>query len=215
MPKVTNELLQDIMPFMVQELGEKIFEGITYTLIPSSDKIKIDTYQEIRDKITQAGIDTTTLFRVYQLCNGTIFDLDLVVAKKLAIIMLKENADEKFNNMINTLPAKRKQEDMERLATQCLKEAKNKNKEFYVALFSKNKSPSIRFNAKVEGETTTRTFSYPAYALRHWDLEDINMNYLIPKGLMIDKVQACEILPTRTGVKFKIILNTVEGEAKR
>ena len=47
---------------------------------------------------------------------------------------------------------------------------------------------------------------YDAFAIRHWDLGDINTKMLIPAGIRIVKIEPSEILPPKTGVRFVLHL---------
>jgi hypothetical protein len=126
------------------------------------------------------------------------------IAEKLLDIVYK---GEDHSNIIGDVPEIRRQNDMKKLAKLCQENYKNGKPVFEVALFSRNSVPRIVIsgsdvNKGVRGKQIIAT--YNAYAIRHWDIQEINDNLLMQVGLRISKIRPCEILPPKTGVRFQL-----------
>lgn len=217
--------MEDLTRMYAREICDSIVQGITYALTFKSDEMKNKEYLDIKQKLKESGFNSSEVMRVFELCNGYIFDLDLSMAQRIAIDLIKSTltADEKLSNsdkyMLRDKPRERHELDMQKLADECVKKASESNKdvvEHEVALFSKNKGNVIKFNAQVNvrGKLKPYLFTYSAYALKHTDLEELNRCLLVPRGLKICKVQPCEILPTKTGVKFKLWIEKLDPKMK-
>ena len=212
MGQVSKEMMNMLTEFLICEIGSKALDGITYTLITKDDKDKekYNHYKAIRDEVTRCGYGTDEIFRVYEVSNGYIFDMDLSIAKKitakLAIAVQKTNGVNVGNgDLIGDSPEKRRKADMIGLAKYVKHEWDEGNQMTTLALFSKNSVPYIVISAKTpKGEFISERFN--AYAVRHWDIETVNARLLIPEGIRISKIEPCEILPSKTGVKFNIYI---------
>lgn len=198
------------------EVGDAILRGVTYGLTFKTDSSKNTDYLETKQRLKDEGLKGSDVLRVYELCNGYIYDLDVRICQKLAIDSLRSvlPPDRKISqNEILALkdkPKERLKEDMKRLADKCVSEISKNNTEIEVALFSKNSTNRIQFRAIMDKSNKEVIFSYNAYCLRHTDLEELNRTYLIPKYIRISKIQPCEILPTKTGVKFKLWIERID-----
>ena len=75
--------------FIVNEIGGKALDGITYVLVRTDntatqvDKDRISKYEAIRKEATLCGFGNNQLFRMYTLSNGVIFDIDMGITKKI------------------------------------------------------------------------------------------------------------------------------------
>ena len=84
MAKFSNELLNRLTEFLICEIGEKALSGITYVLLlKEKDKETYERYKGIKDEVIKCGYKNGEVFRVYDVPNGYILDLDLSVAKKI------------------------------------------------------------------------------------------------------------------------------------
>lgn len=198
--------------FLVCEIGSKALDGITYSMVTKEPKDKEDfkRYMEIRDEVTKCGFGTDEIFRVYEVSNGYIFDMDLNIAKRITMSLAK--AVEKTNgvtvgngDLIGNSPEKRRKSDMLGLAKFMQSEFSSGNSNVEVALFSRNSVPHIIISGKAP-DGRLITVKYNSYAIRHWDIEVINAKLLIPAGIRISRIEPCEILPSKTGVKFIMCL---------
>jgi hypothetical protein len=214
MAKFSKELLNMLSEFMVCEIESKALDGITYTMVLKEGKDKernlYDRYAKIREEANKCGYTSSEVFRVYEVCNGYIFDMDIATVKKITNQMVKnmENIKDKDRDIINTLPDERRARDIKSMARYLLDEFTVGKEKLEVALFSKNSTNRIIINGKgSSGEHLAIT--YNAYALRHWDFEEINRNFLIPKGVRVKAIQPCEILPSKTGVSFLVEMEAV------
>lgn len=215
MATVSKELIDMLTEFLATEIQSKALNGITYTMLFKDDKDKeaLETYKNIRKEATKCGYGPNEVFRVYEVSNGYIFDMDLRVAKQLTVELSKAVA--KMNqgqtpvgDLIGDAPEKRRREDLELLAKYIKSEAKKGNRKLEVALFSKNSVQRIVINGEdKEGKPTL--IKYNAYAIRHWDIEDLNTMYLVPVGLRVSRIEPCEILPPKTGVRFILHITNI------
>lgn len=216
MAKQSEKVMSLLTEFMVREIGSKALDGITYTMTlkDPKDKENTDRYKEIYKEVRAAGFSSDEVFRAYEVSNGYIFDMDLNVVKNISIQLAKaveRTNGIKFANgdLIGDSPEKRRKSDMNGLANYVLNEFKKGNTITEVALFSRNSVPHIVISGKTlskngKPENNYVTVKYNAYAIRHWDIEVINSKLLIPAGIRISKIEPCEVLPSKTGVKFLI-----------
>lgn len=212
MADISKELYGKLTEFLTIEIESKVLDGITYvmTLKNESDRENTEKYRRIKEVAIKSGLGQNEAFRVYELSNGYIFDMDLAIAKQIAFLLSKKvnqqtNGQMPVGDFIGDKPEKRRQEDMMKLAKKCLNQYKSGTKVFDVALFSRNSVPRIQITAKdKKGKDTVIT--YDAYAVRHWDIEEINARLLAKEGIKIAKIEPCEVLPSKTGVRFTLHL---------
>lgn len=208
MAKFSNNLLNKLTQFLTCEIGSGALSGITYAMALKDDKNKDlhELCKAIKREVKRCGFEDDEVFRIYEVTNGYIYDMDLSVAKKITYEISKviaKNNDNKtpVGDLIGDRPSKRRKDDMLGLAKFVKKEYDSGNRKIEVALFSKNSVPRII----ITGEGPNREMlhiKYNAYAIRHWDIEAVNSSILIPAGIRIARLEPCEILPSKTGVKF-------------
>lgn len=212
--KLNAELLDGLTDFLITEIESRSLNGITYAMAFTSDKELIEKCQKIKENALKSGFKAEEVFRVYQLTNGYIFDMDLSVAKyltqKLTVAVQKNMGVEvPTTDLIGDGPEKRRREDMQNLAKFCKSQYEKGIMTFEIALFSRNKVPRIVINGSDSAKGNNGKsviLTYNAYAIRHWDIEEINTHLLVPAGVCITKIRPCEILPSKTGVRFEITL---------
>ncbi len=216
MAELSKATLNLVSKFLTTEVESRAAEGITWQLLlKGRHDDRIAEYKALRETITAEGFGPNDIFRMYELSNGYIFDMDLGLATKMTIKLANAMASrmnipsgETFGARMCEDAEKRRQEDLEKMAKRVLTHAKNREATFEMALFSKNSIPKIVINGKnSKGEAVTA--SYDAYAVRHWDIEEINVKYLVPKGVRIVKIEPCEVIPTMTGVRFIVHIANV------
>lgn len=219
---VSKELFDMLSDFLIREIGSKSIDGITYALILREDKENYRDYMEIRKEATKCGFGTNEVFRVYEVSNGFIFDMDIQATKtisyKLSEAVSKTNGGKTpVKDFIGNSPDKRRNADMVGLARLIKKTYDSGGTIAEAALFSRNTSPLIQVsgilkrkdkNGKPQEEIVQ--LKYPAFAIRHWDIETINKHLLIPAKLRIAKIEPCEILPSKRGVKFNFYIEPIE-----
>ena len=212
MADASKEMMNMLTEFLVCEIGSKALDGITYTLITKDekDKDKYKRYLSIREEVTRCGFGNDEIFRVYEISNGYIFDMDLTIAKRITIklaqaVQRTNGIDVGDGDLIGDAPEKRRKSDMLGLARYVKQEWDSGKTLTSVALFSKNSVPHIVISGKTpKGEYVTEKFN--AYAVRHWDIETVNARMLIPAGIRIAKIEPYEVLPSKTGVRFNIYI---------
>lgn len=209
MGKFSKKLMDLLSEFLVCEIGSKAIDGITYTLLLKDNKVDMNSfkrYQSIRKEVFDCKFSSDEVLRCYEVSNGYIFDMDLSTAKQITFELSKAVASMNGNktpvgDLIGQIPEKRRAKDMNELA-KLVKELYNKGeRECTVALFNKNSTNRIRVTA-IDKSNKKIVVEYKAFAIRHWDIESINSQILMPEGIKIDSIQPCEILPHKTGVSF-------------
>lgn len=211
---ISQSLMNLLTEFLVHEIDAKVLDGITYAFVLKTDKNAKETYKaymNIKEEAKRCGFANDEVFRVYEVNNGYIFDMDLREAKKITKALAKAVAKDTKNNnipidLIGEKPEKRRQADMTSLARQVKREYDSGKMKMEVALFSRNKSPKITITG-IGPKGNSLAIQYNAYAIRHWDIETINEKLLVPAGIRIAKIEPCEILPSKTGVRFIIYLD--------
>lgn len=213
MKQLSIEALNGLTEFLLAEVGEKVLYGVSYTLYQKKDsnKTKIDKYLKLREMLNGEGISDKEVFRVNEVSNGYIFDLDLNEAIEITELISKDVADDNggetpvgdFN--IKALSIERHREDLDRLKNKIIKAARSGSGCVEVALFSRNKTSSIVITgADASNEKVELAVKYDAFALRHNDMSELNRDYLAQAGLMVTTARVYEILPSETGVRFKL-----------
>lgn len=210
--KISKKLIDMLSEFLTTEIQSKALSGITYTLLlkDGKDKEEAAKYFKIREEATNCGFGPNEVFRVYEVSNGYIFDMDLSVAKYITVELSKVvskmyGGRTPVGDLIGESPEVRRRDDMTLLAKYVLNQFKEGKRKVEVALFSRNSVPRIVINA-TDKDGKPVLLKYNAYAIRHWDIEDVNINLLAPKGVRIASIEPCEILPSKTGVRFILTL---------
>lgn len=212
-PVLSKELMEELSIFLMQYVDCKALDGITYAMVLSNqpaDADRLKQLMEIKKKVMDAGFPDEAVFRCYKLSNGYVFDLDINVAKaitaKLAEKVAAANGGRTpAGDLIGQNPERRRQQDMEKLAKSCIDNFNKGIRKLEVALFSRNNVPRITINGH-DDAGNPKLVIYDAYAIRHWDLEAVNTMYLAPRGVRIQSIVPCEILPSKTGVRVILTL---------
>lgn len=211
--RIPKEVMEELSLFLMQYVDCKAMDGITYAMVLSdlpADADKLKQLMEIKKHVLAAGFSDDAIFRCYQVNNGYIFDLDINVAKlitaKLAQMVAENNGGATpAGDLIGQNPENRRRKDMEKLAKSCIDNFGKGIRKMEVALFSRNNVPRITINGK-DMQGNPKLVIYDAYAIRHWDLETVNTQFLVPRGVRIQSIVPCEILPSKTGVRVVLTL---------
>lgn len=209
--KLSEKTVELVNRYVINELDMKVIDGISYVLTLNDGKHneKIAECNELLEALRKDGVPDGAIFRKYNVSNGFVYDLDLKLAVE-AIIKMASAVAERNNGQtptgdmnIRQTSYERYKQDMESFAKEVIKRASNREMSFEVAMFSRNKVPRIVISGNApDGRPVACQF--PAFAIRHSDIEDVNRRFLAPKGLRVVKVEVCEILPSCTGVRFII-----------
>jgi hypothetical protein len=216
MANITEELLNLTTWFVVNELSGMAIDGVTYALLIKGTKDD-NTYKnciEIAKAAKEAGFQDGEIFRIYEVRNGWIADLDMAITKRIIWKLAEEVKDkdmsaEKASEIVNRGPEERRKNDIKSLG-RFLKNAFQEGRtEVDVALYSRNIVPKIFITGKgLKGERLC--LQYSAFALRQSDIAAVNEHILIPKyGIRVRKITPCEILPSKTGVRFTMSLERI------
>ena len=217
MGKASNELINMLTDFLINEIGSKSLDGITYAMVIKNSKKDEEDYKRyigIRKEAQKCGYTQDEVFRVYEVSNGYIFDMDMPVVKKISYELSKavnktNGGQTPVGDLIGDSPEKRRKSDMLSLAKYVRTEFNNGNRVVEVALFSRNSTSKITITG-IGVRNEMLMAKYNAYAIRHWDIETVNAKILIPIGIRIAKLEPCEVLPSKTGVRFKLYLESCE-----
>lgn len=216
MAELNKELLDMLVEFMICEIGSGVLDGMTYTMLLKTEKDRpvLERYRAIKKQALADGYTNDEIFRMYEVSNGYIFDMDLNTAKKLTLELSKSIAKANGGqtpvmDLVKDMPDQRRKRDLVKLAKYLKSEYDKGNRQLEVALFSKNSTNKIVINGKTSsGEAIS--LRYNAYAIRHWDIEIINEKFLIPSGFRVKRIQPCEIFPSKTGVSFIFTLESMD-----
>lgn len=217
MANFSKELLDMMTEFMICEVGSRVLDGITYTMLFKDNKKDMEAYKRymtIKKEILKCGYGNDEILRVYTVSNGYIFDMDLRIAKQITAEIAKSVAKANggktpATDLIKDMPDQRRKRDIVSLAKYLKSEYDKGNRELEVALFSRNTVNRIVINGTgPNGEKVS--MRYNAYAIRHWDIEIINEKFLIPSGFRVKRIQPCEIFPSKTGVSFIFTLESMD-----
>lgn len=217
MAEFSKELLDMMTEFMICEIGARVLDGITYTMLLKNNKKDMEIYERymtIKREALKCEYTNDEILRVYEVSNGYIFDMDLRTAKQITAELAKSVAKANggqtpAGELIKDMPDQRRKRDIVALAKYLKSEYDKGNRQFEVALFSKNTTNRIVINGKgPNGESIS--LRYNAYAIRHWDIETVNEKFLIPSGFRVKRIQPCEIFPSKTGVSFIFTLESMD-----
>ena len=173
----------------------------------------IENLRKIREEAFNCGFEANELFRIYEVSNGWIYDIDMNIAKKITVeiskIVAKNNGGKTpTGDLIGDKPERKRKAEMTALAKKVKKAYENGAREMEIALFNRNTTNRIT----VSGKTTTGepvSVMYDAFSLRHTDIEVVNDKLLIPIGIKITRIVPYDILPSKTGVRCKIEFKSI------
>lgn len=197
-----KEVMNLLTEFLVVNIDEKVLQGISYLIIPKNDanKAKIEKFDGIRKRLTELNVPENEQFRVYDMHNAMIYEIELRTAIEITEKLSRAvGAAQTTDFGIAKTSYARQQDDINRLVKYCVKMAQKGTSEFQVALFSKNKVPTINVTCKDKVSGKSLIVTYEAFALRHTDIVEVNKR-LIDCGLKIVRVVAHDALPSMTGV---------------
>ena len=217
---MTEELRNMINEFVVAELKTSVLYGITYSLFykeNKKDKVFCDRYNLIRKEANKQGYQIDELFRVHELVNGYIFDLDLDVCidvLKDIITFSNKFAVNKVDptKYISNRPQANIDNELNKMAHYLKKKYDQGEEEVELALYSTMKHRNRAVINVIGSNEETLAIVYDCYIARMADIKELNSRYLIPAGFRVSNVQGCEILPKRCGVSFILTLEGVDLE---
>lgn len=217
MAEFSKALLDMLTEFTIVEIGSRSLDGITYTFVlENGDKREAELlkrYQTIKNEATKCGYNNNEVFRMWKAGNGYIFDMDIDTVKSITTKLSRSLKNEGYatpvEDIIKDGPDLRRKRDMVALSQFLKSEYDNGKRSVEVALFSKNSTDKIIVTGtNSKGEKLA--VRYRAYALRHLDMEQVNKQFLMPAGFRISTLRPCEILPSKTGVSFRLTLQSLK-----
>lgn len=210
--------LQDMLTNMLMiDIGGKAVDGITYVILTKLpiDEQKVKEYKAIRKEATRCGYTDDEIFRVYELSNGYLFDIDLNIVKiitaQLSKLVAQSNGNQSpVGDLIGDAPDRRRKADLISLGKYLKEEFSKGNVDINVALFSRNSVPRIIINGTLPNGKPG-TIKYNAYAIRHWDIYTLNQSILIPMGFRVDSITPCGIIHSKSGILFNLKLKAMQS----
>jgi len=214
---LSHQTLNKLTEIICTDIGSKILSGASYVLVRDNQKAKIQRYMQVRRDIDAEGFGVDEVMKVYSVCNGCVFDIDMDTAKMITmsicnVVSISNPNIKSLSQMIETRPHESKINAQEKLAQYCIKKYKNNNRTIEVALYSCNNSNKIIINAHSDSNDDG-LIKYNAYPLRVEDIQEVNEKYLIQNGLRISSIEPCEIIGNSSGLR--VILTLSSRERKR
>lgn len=204
-----KKIMNLLTGFIVTQIDQKVLQGISYIIVSKTpaNKEKIAKFDALRAELTELGVPVTEQFKVYDVNTAKIYEVDLGTAITITEQLAKAVGDTSGNlssYSISTTANQRRNDDIDRLVSYCVKQAKNGKSQSDIALFSKNTVDHINISGKTsKGQSVVLT--YDAFALRHTDITDVNKK-LADSGIQISNILIHEALPSMTGVRTTITL---------
>lgn len=206
MKKFSDKLTKMLTGFIVAEIGTDGLDGITYCMKikNSRNAQEYNQYLEIREEANKCGYDKDEVFRVHELVNGYVFDIDMSTMVKVLMDVARATVDvtgknkELLSKVYREPEAVRKRE-VKRLANAILKKIEAGENSIDVALFNKNSTDK----AGVTVDTPDGKSQYVylnAYALRHWDIKVLNEQLLMKRGYRVARVIPKYVLSSENGI---------------
>ena len=203
-----KELLDKLKDFVLTFIGDNFIDGVTYALF-------FDKEAKIIEKCKDIFLDSSDYFgenvvmREIKVCNGVVYDVDMSVVG----FILKDWIDNQdksidlppYAELIGNQPETRREEDIRRFSKLCYGTYQQGKRKLEVALCSLSTLPSIIIAGR-DKEDNAVSLYYPAFAIRQWDMERVNKDYLIKNNIRVNKLEVCDILPSREGVRYVIHL---------
>lgn len=208
---LSRDLINKLTDFLVCNIGEKAKYGITYVMAYKEDTAVCKDGMAIREAIKNEGLKSEEIFRVYEVSNGYIFDMNLNICRKISMLLAEAVAASNGGksprgDLIADTPMKRRSKDMTKLAELCKKQYESGKTTFDIALFSRNTVPTINIQGTDRAGNKV-SISYDAFALKHWDVAEMSLDILVPKyGIKVSRIAPGEILSSKTGVRFTLTL---------
>lgn len=201
--RITPQILDLVFPIVANEIGVQCYKGVTWALINNSRQSEIAQYSEIRSKLTALGFRPQEALRMFKVPNGVVFDFDPIIIKHL-VAYLTDGTDKAqlCKSRISKAYEQRKMSEMFRLADLVDEELSKGNSSLLVALFNTTGNPELRINGMIDGNLSQ--VRLPAFTLRHFDLQECNQDYLIPRGIVIKSIDSIEILPAENGISYRL-----------
>ena len=147
--RISEELLNLLSGYMVDEVGSKALNGVTYSFVFKPEYLSnmnkkgsyvnskgaetdIENLRKIREEAFNCGFEANELFRIYEVSNGWIYDIDMNIAKKITVeiskIVAKNNGGKTpTGDLIGDKPERKRKAEMTALAKKVKKAYENIN----------------------------------------------------------------------------------------
>lgn len=212
MKEFSKELRDMLTEFIVAEIGSKGVEGVTYALKIKNDKNAetIERYIDIRREADKCGYDSNEVFRVNEVSNGYIFDMDMKAMTQL-LVKLANSACTiagKHSDMVQSVytePKEIRVGEIVRLGKYIETSDKSPSGKCTVALYNRNVSGKIRYTPITDGKPSM--CSIDAFIIRAHDMKTVNEKALTDSKYKIRTVSPLYILPLENGVVTELELD--------
>lgn len=204
--------------FVIGEIGKGALYGVTYTMIFNEEKngSLYKRCKAIKQEAYNCGFGIDEVFRIFEVSNGLIFDMDMETVKqvsaKIAEAIETEEQIQIPKEYIYDQSSQRRRRDLINLAKFLKREYDKGNHDTEVALYSRNMTGKIFVDGTWTDGSSIR-ITYPAFALRHWDMSTLNEKLLEKANIKLTRIRPCEILPRKTGVSFEFHVDPVDANS--
>lgn len=206
------ELYRKLTGFFKQYIGSRGLYGVNYAVFFKEDMASIKACAELKEEIKSYGYTDDQVFRVCQVSNGFVFDMDRAILDSV-INEITETATEarESNQKPSITPTAQGvyTGEVTKLAKQCRSALDKGYEEVEVAIYSLSDTPQIILPCLDENNEPIFMY-YNAYMLTLWDLVVAQQTIFLDLGLQILKAEICEILPHKKGVR--VILHLVNWD---
>lgn len=222
-PHFSDELKNKLQNFIVNELGGKAIDGVTYTMIKTGpaatnfDAERLEDCKALRKEADICGFGPNELVRVYPVYQGVVYDVDMNVVNKIQSVLVNNIIDKngqhlEYSKAVGNRPEMRRKSDMLALAKYVQKKYLDGQNIIDIVIFSRNTVPEAVVSGVLpDGRPAIQR--YKAFAVRQSDFKDINRNILMPIGYRIKSLAPGPVLPSRQGVVYQIVVEAVAVKA--
>lgn len=211
MKEFSKKLRDMLTDFIVSEIGSKGLDGVTYAAkqrTPQNEE-DIARFIAIREEADACGYDTQEVFRVFEVANGYVFDMDLKAMSQILVKIAKSAASitGKHMDMADSVyhdPEAMRKSDAVRLAKFINEKVENGETEVQVALFSRVNTTKISYTGDVESKGSCLV-SVPAFRIRANDIKALNVGPLRKYGIVVREVSPQYITPRENGVITRLV----------
>ena len=207
------EIYNKLKGFFMQYIGSKGLYGVNYAIFFKEETSAIKACTELKEEIQSYGYSDNQIFRVCAVSNGFVFDLDTSLRQKILEDISKEvskELGEDYNFSVTEQKNKNKDEEKTNLVKVCKDTLDRGINTVELVIYSLSQASQVILPCVTEtGESVV--MYYPAYTVSLWDLVDLQKTKFLEQDIQISKVEICEILPYKKGVR--VILHLTEWKS--
>lgn len=196
---------------MTQYIGSNSLYGVNYAIFNKEEVSAIKACKDLQDEIRSYGYTDNQVLRKCEVSNGVVFDIDPSIEQAV----LQEISDEMLPETGEDNPIYNEQEytearaySQQRLVEECVKSVNSGQDNIEVVLYNLSQTNNILLPCVTEYGYTVVMW-YPAFTLSLWDILKVQKTGLLSEGIQISKLEVCEVLPYKKGVRTILHLVTI------